>query len=346
MKTPNIFAENKQILSDSEKAFFQNQTSNENSISAFDLFMEEIININGAKCPHCGSEKVVKNGKMKNKTPRFLCNSCKKSYSLYSGTFLQYLKLKKKLFDYIPLRMEQSGSLRNCSQTLKISLNTSFEWNKKLFGSMQKIIPNKLDGIVEITIFHKKISRKGEKPKGFFGFKPPDPITSLQKKYKKAPKLKEPPEIAPKVQIAVTFSRIGKLDMKVLQLGDLNKSEIKKHLYPKIKSAKKILINEDPILKLTLQGKRMCYLACKEDQKVKSRNKYYDVETVKAVTYLFSTWMKRFRGVATKYLQNYIKWFLHKLKYRNYELNEYHLAMDSLQNKKGKNGYQESVMFI
>ena len=88
MKTPNIFAENKQILSDSEKAFFQNQTSNENSISAFDLFMEEIININGAKCPHCGSEKVVKNGKMKNKTPRFLCNSCKKN-NFGLGIFVQ-----------------------------------------------------------------------------------------------------------------------------------------------------------------------------------------------------------------------------------------------------------------
>lgn len=346
MKTLNIFAENKQSLSDSEKTFFQNQTNNENMISSFDLFLETIHNINGVKCPHCGSEKVVKNGKMKNKTPRFFCNSCKKSYSLYSGSFLQYLKLKKKLFEYIPLRMDQSGSLRHCSETLKISLNTSFEWNKKLFGSMEKIIPSTLDGIVEIMILQKKISRKGEKPKGFFGFKPPDQNTKLIKKHKKAPKLIEPPGIAPIVQIAVAFSRKGNLDMKVIQLGDLNKSELKKNLYPKIKSSKKILIDKEPVLQLTLQEKKMSYLVCKDDHKIKNRYKFFDIETVKVVAHLFSNWLKRFRGVATKYLQNYIKWFLHKLKYRNYDLNEYHLAMDGLQNSKGKNGYLESIMFI
>ena len=346
MKKPNIFAENKQFLSDSEKAFFQDQTNNESMISPFDLFIESLQNINGVRCPHCGSEKVVKNGKMKNKTPRFFCNHCKKNYSLYSNTFVQNLKLKNKLFNYIPLRMEQSGSLRNCAKSLNISLNTSFEWNKKLFGSIEKIIPNELPGIVETIIVKKDISKKGEKPSGFYGFKPPDLNTKPSKKYKKAPKLKDPPNISPIVQIAIAFSRKGILDMKVIQLGELNKSELKKNLYPKIKSSRKILITEDPILKLTFQEKKLSYLVCSPNQKVKNRNKFFDVETVKVVSHMFKQWLKRFRGVATKYLQNYIKWFLHKLKYRNHDLIDYLLALDSLQNSEGKIGFQKSVMFI
>jgi len=51
-------------------------------------------------------------------------------------------------------------------------------------------------------------------------------------------------------------------------------------------------------------------------------------------------------GVATKYLQNYMKWFMQKIKYRHFDLCAYHLAIDGLQNKRGKLGYKESVMFI
>ena len=346
MKTPHLFSERKQRLTTSEQEFFQNQIKDEKYQSSFDYLIQTLENINGVICPHCGSEKVMRNGKMKNKTPRFYCNNCKKGYSLYTGTYLQNIKKKNKLFEYIPIRMSEEGSLRMCSKIIGISLDTSFEWNKKVFGSLRENLPNGIDGIVELIVVEDKVSRKGEKPDGFFNFKPPSPDTDPKKKHQKTPKLLIPEKKSEKVQIAVSFSRKGDIDLKVIQLGDLDKLELKHNLYFKIKRCKKILTEDSPIVKLFLQERKLSYHVCKNDQKGKCRNQYFDVETARTIYKKFSGWMERFVGVATKYLQNYMKWFMVMFKYRNYDLAAYHLAIDGLQNQKGKEGYRESVLFV
>ncbi|HPS72056.1 MAG TPA: hypothetical protein PLM70_07365 [Bacteroidales bacterium] len=346
MKIPNLFSEQKQKLSQSEQDFFQNQIHNENNKSSFDFLIHTLQNINGMKCPHCGSDKVMKNGKMKNKTPRFFCNNCHKGYSLYSGTYLQNIKKKNKLFDYIPMRMSEEGTLRNCSKILGISLDTSFEWNKKVFGSIQVKEAGVMDGIVELIVFQDEISRKGEKPDGFYNFKPPNPNTDPKKKHKKAPKLVKPEDKSELVQMSVLFSRKGDFEMNVIHLGNLDKSELKEKLYPRIKKAKKILIEDNAVVKLFLQERKLSYFICDRKENVKSRNKNFDVQTAQTLCQYFTSWLDRFIGVATKYHQNYMKWFMMMIKYRNFDLSANHLAIDGLQNKKGKVGYKESVMFI
>ena len=348
MKTPNLFSTQKQRLSQSEQEFFQNQINDQKNSSSFEFLIQTLETIHGKKCPHCGSDKVMKNGRMKNKTPRFLCNTCHKGYSLYTSTYLQNIKKKENLFKYIPLRMSDYGTLRFCSEILGISLDTSFEWNKKIFGSLQNIVPAEMNGIVELIVVQETISRKGEKIEGFYNFKPPNPDTDPKKKYKKAPKFVKADDLSEKVQIAVSFSRKGDFDLKVIHLGDLKKTELIKQLYPKIKKSKKVLIEEAPIVKLFLQERKLSYYVCTHNPKGKEkwRNRIFDVQTAKSIYKIFSDWMLRFVGVATKYLQNYMKWFMHRIKYRNFDLAAYHLAIDGLQNKRGKSGFKESVMFI
>ena len=70
---------------------------------------------------------------------------------------MQNIKKKNKLFDYIPIRMSDEGTLRNCSKILGISLDTSFEWNKKVFGSIQVKEAGVMDGIVELIVFQDEI---------------------------------------------------------------------------------------------------------------------------------------------------------------------------------------------
>ncbi len=345
MKTPHLFSEQKQRLTQSELDFFQNQIKDEKYQSSFDYLIHTLENINGVKCPHCGSEKVMRNGKMKNKTPRFYCNNCKKGYSLYTGTYLQNIKKKNKLFEYIPLKMSEEGSLRMCSKVIGISLDTSFEWNKKVFGSLQENLSTGMEGIVELIVVEDKTSRKGEKPDDFYNFKPPSPDTDPKKKHQKTPKLVIPEKKNEKVQIAVSFSRKGEFDLKVVHLGDLDKSELKQHLYSKLKRCKKILIEDSPIVKLFLQERKLSYYVCNDHHKGKCRNQYFDVQTARTIYKKFCGWMERFVGVATKYLQNYMKWFMVMIKYSNYDLAACHLAIDGLQNKKGKKGYKGSVMF-
>lgn len=49
---------------------------------------------------------------------------------------------------------------------------------------------------------------------------------------------------------------------------------------------------------------------------MKDQNDTYNINTVRQHTVRFAKWMnKQFRGVATKYLQSYIMWYIVKHKY-------------------------------
>lgn len=67
----------------------------------FDSDMERLVTINLEKrleslginsiCPNCGSNHIVKNGKIRN-MQKYKCNDCNKSFNLFSGTIFEKTK--------------------------------------------------------------------------------------------------------------------------------------------------------------------------------------------------------------------------------------------------------------
>jgi transposase len=82
---------------------------------------------NNIKCPHCGSDNLVKNGHSENGTQRWRCNTCRKSFQL---------EYQKKAWEHgvkeqiIELTLNSSG-VRDISRILHINKNTVVSELKK-----------------------------------------------------------------------------------------------------------------------------------------------------------------------------------------------------------------------
>ena len=57
---------------------------------------EELSNdFDSSFCPHCGDRHIIKHGKDKHNSQRFLCISCHKTFSAVTGTLFSYSKKKR-----------------------------------------------------------------------------------------------------------------------------------------------------------------------------------------------------------------------------------------------------------
>ena len=116
--------------------------------------MEDIYNklSNNYKCPHCGSNKICKNGFLHGKYQQFKCNDCKKNYSIRTNTIFCKSKKSIKLWqEYIEL-FSQGLALRKIVEKMdnKINLKTAFFWRHKILKVLTKKDDNdKLGGIIE-----------------------------------------------------------------------------------------------------------------------------------------------------------------------------------------------------
>ena len=114
-------------------------------------------------CPHCGSLKVVKNGRHCG-TQRFICRDCSKSFGWSSGSFFNHCRKEiSQWFKYVECFMDRLP-LRECARRCGISLDTSFKWRHRLLDGLQKIHNSvKLTGVVEADEVYFSISYKGSR---------------------------------------------------------------------------------------------------------------------------------------------------------------------------------------
>ena len=128
---------------------------------------EDLLKLpNNYKCPHCGSNKINKNGTSTHKYPQFICRNCHKTYTIRTNTIFYYSKKNIKVWqEYIEL-FSQGLSLRKIVEKMnkKISYPTSFYWRHKILEVMKNFDNHdKLEGIVEADETYFEESQKGNK---------------------------------------------------------------------------------------------------------------------------------------------------------------------------------------
>jgi hypothetical protein len=118
-----------------------------------------------------------------------------------------------------------------------------------------------------------------------------------------------------------------------------------KKVATKLKKVKLLCIDDNPILKLFAQSKRLLYRIPKEYKKIRERDKKYHIQTIQNLINGFTTWLSRFRGVATKYLQNYLNWYLIEVQYKGFKQYLDLFMMLSIYNRNGITNYKNCRMF-
>lgn len=117
----------------------------------------------GKICPHCGGEKVLRNGKYNGKQ-RYICRECNKSFTDFtnSATYRSKKTLDKWL-EYAKC-MINGYSIRKSAQIVGINIATSFFWRHKILNCISEFLGvGSVDGIVEADEVFFAYSYKGTK---------------------------------------------------------------------------------------------------------------------------------------------------------------------------------------
>ncbi|MFW1816631.1 IS1595 family transposase [Acinetobacter guillouiae] len=263
-----------------------------------------------SQCLHCESTHFVKNGK-ENNNQRYLCRSCKKSFVEHTGTILYKTHKNMDVWDkYIECFLEKY-SIRKCARICEINIATAFAWRHKILDALQKMMDEvELYGVVQADETYTTVSYKGNHKH----FNLPRPSHHRGTKATKRGISKE--------QVCVTCSvNLSGLSIaKISNLGRPTLSDLQKVLDGKIKT-ESVFVTDSlrPYQKLS-NDMHLNHIRIDTNKRSKG---IFNIQTINNYhSRLKDMIINIFKGVATKYLNNY-------LVYHNFV----NFSKDTIQNK-------------
>lgn len=278
-----------ETLSDRDKQQFLVEILNSKSLIKKVIQPREVTN-----CPHCQSSHFVKNGK-RNGRQNFRCRSCNKAFVEQTGTILFSMKKDVAVLEKYVHCMIEKYSLRKCADICNINLATAFAWRHKILDALQKMMDNvELDGVVQSDETFTTISYKDNHR----NFKLPRPSHKRRTKASKRGLSKE------QVCIPVAVNLNGLSIAKIANLGHPNVTGLQKVLNGRI-AQNSVFVTD------SLHSYQRLSFGMKLQHIQIPRNKFnsgiFNIQTVnnyykRLKDLIFGT----FKGVATKYLNNYL----------------------------------------
>jgi len=265
---------------------------NSNRLTALDYQRIKILST-APICPRCRCEYVTKAG-VHNGRQVYKCKNCKYQFRETAKSLVYHLHKYPLILDYLKCMLE-GKSLRTCANEVGISLPTSFRWRHKILSAIQGLEGGiNFSGITETDELLLQYSEKGRRYK------------TLEEK-EQAMKT-----VHPNVAILVMTDREGNLLFKHTGENKVQNCQIKEELKRRVSENNLICFKPNDEFKQAVMES--------PSKKVIVRRKtkglaIYSVNVAEKKITNFLVWMMRFRGVATKYLQNYLMWFVVMNKY-------------------------------
>ena len=224
-------------------------------------------------CPHCKGSKYIKYGKF-NGIQRFRCKECGKTFSQVTNSIWSNSKKSSdKWMKFIELILEKKV-LRECADELEININTAFAWRHKILEALVKNNkPVVLNGAIHMI------------------------KTSVKENFKGDKNIKTP--IREKVFIVSARSESDAMISIPLSKRLWFWSKFEEEICSKLGGDGYIIPYVD----------RYIYLAAKRYNKGVFDTKSKD-DVIARFEGLSKKWFKTFYGVATKYLGQYLSWFI------------------------------------
>lgn len=272
------------------------------SMSLQEIEIKDCKETKAVNCPHCSCGHIRANGKLKG-VQRYVCNGCKKNFSETTGKFWFAIKKKEKLNRYLYCLL--SGySIRKSAKETGISIQTSFDWRHKLLTSFSSVSIEEFEGIVESDDMFFAYSEKGNR--------------HLDRKPKQRGENASKAGVS-KEQVAViaTCDRSGNKDFKVATRGRISKKDLDNVLKGKLNKATVLCSDSHRSYGAFAKANTITHKKFNASKGQRTVDKVYHVQNVNNMDMRLRKFMSSFNGVATKYLQNYLNWFLVLEKIKN-----------------------------
>lgn len=269
--------------------------------SAFKIehLIAEERHTHGIVCPCCGAVgNVSRNGHRKDGKQRYLCKDCGKSSvantnSITAGTRKNLDTWKR----YIRC-MVNGLSIRKSAELCDIHRNTSFIWRHKILDALQKAWePIVLEGIVEADETFFAVSYKGNHKKSAF--------VMPRKPHKRGKSIKVRGLSAEQVCVPCAIDRSGQAISRIANLGRVNTKNLHSIFDNKIEDDATLCTDKMNAYVRFANKNSLNLIQLKSGKAMKG---IYNIQRINSYHSKLKLFLRPFKGVSTKYLNNYLMW--------------------------------------
>jgi len=256
----------------------------------------EIFNKEDIVCPHCSERDIIGFGNYRGRK-RYRCKACKRTFNDYTGTAVAYIHNLDKWFSYLT-EMKDGHPLRYLAKKIGISLFTSFHWRHKVLRAFKSQGYKKLEGISESDETFFLYSEKGNRH-----------VTGRPPR-KRGGKARKRGISSEQVAVITTLDRKQNTILEVAGRGRISSENLKSKIGNWMEKDEIVLCTDSH---RSYQSFATNYGFEQKRVNVGKRqylkDKIYHIQTVNSFHSRLKSWMKRFNGVASKYLQHYMDYF-------------------------------------
>jgi transposase-like protein len=244
----------------------------------------------GPRCPHCQSGQIAKWG-WANGLKRYRCKACKATFNALTGTPLAQLH-KRGLWSGHAQALVDGIALRKVAARLGIHLTTAFRWRHRFLQAPKALKPKVLDGTVEADetyfLYSEKGSRKLTRP----------PRKRGGKASKRGLSDEQVPVLIARDRNNATVDEI---------LADRSAQSIAAALEPVIAKTAVLVSDGAQAYRAFASRASLAHVALNLSAGERVWGIYH-IQNVNNYDSRLKGWMRRFNGVATKYLDSYLGW--------------------------------------
>ncbi len=249
----------------------------------------------GLACPRCGGHWVVLYGKRKD-VQKYRCNECGRYFNDRTGTPMAYTKLPDK-WPQMAKALQQSLTIRETAAYLDVCRDTAFRWRHRMLDGVQAAHRgDKLSGIVEIgkTVF--RYSEKGSR--------------RLERKLRKRG-ARNPPHGSGKGRVYAVAARDRANRTRSFLLVRMSGKALSAAAGDAIAKGSVLCSERSRSYKTFAIISGLRHLGLNIRQGKLKVHGIYHLQSVSSYQARLKDWLRRFKGVATKYLPNYLVWYEH-----------------------------------
>ena len=247
-------------------------------------------------CPRCRSKKYRQYGQYRG-SKRYLCRSCSRTFTELTNSPIARTRLLDKWDDFIGCMVE-GKSLPETAQKIDISVPTAFAWRHKILEKYEKKANMHFEGIMEADETFFLFSEKGNKG-----------VSKRRKPRQRGGKASMRGISNEQVPVIAGCDRSGNVILGVADRGRISMSDIETVLNDRIGSNVTLCTDAHQSFKAYAKSYKLSYVGLNISRGRRIVKKKYHIQNVNSFHSRLKLWMGRFKGVSTKYLQNYMNWF-------------------------------------
>lgn len=246
-------------------------------------------------CPKCQAQKVVRNGQADG-VQRYKCRGCGVTFNALTGTPLARLRHRDKWLLQAQA-LDQGLSVRKAAGQMGVHRTTSFRWRHRFLTLPREVKEQALTGVAEADETYVLRSFKGQR----------QAVASAGRAARhRGGKARQRGLSREQVPILVVRNRAGQTTDSVLEVAD--KASVSQVLRIAVAPDAVLCTDGSNFLAAVAKALGLEHQAVDVQSGQRVRGAWH-IQNVNAYHGRFKEWMRRFKGVATSYLPNYLGWF-------------------------------------